>query len=110
MCSHLATKGFMSNYLVLHQQREVHALIADESDGNDDKDQMDDMVADIHRGYDLESVDPPSKIQNFYKLIAVLEEKVHDVTNVTVLQFVTCLMAMKPNYNFLNQCYNDIIK
>jgi hypothetical protein len=40
----------------------------------------------------------------------VLEEKVHDVINVTVLQFVTCLMAMKSNYNFLNQCYNDIIK
>jgi hypothetical protein len=35
---------------------------------------------------------------------------VHDDTNVTVLQAVTRLMAMKSKYNFLNQCYNDIIK
>jgi hypothetical protein len=33
-------------------------VIADESDGNVDVDQMNDMVADIGRGYDLESEDP----------------------------------------------------
>jgi hypothetical protein len=37
-------------------------VIADESNGNDDVDQMDDMVADIRRGYDLESEDPPPKV------------------------------------------------
>jgi hypothetical protein len=30
-------------------------VVADESDGNDDVNWMDDMVADIGRGYDLES-------------------------------------------------------
>jgi hypothetical protein len=34
----------------------------------------------------------------------------HDGTNVTVLQAVTCLMTMKLNYNFSNQCYNDMVK
>jgi hypothetical protein len=29
---------------------------------------------------------------------------------VTVLQVVTRLMAIKLKYNFLNQCYNDIVK
>jgi hypothetical protein len=37
-------------------------MVADESDGNDDIDRMDDMVADIGRGYDLESTDPPPEV------------------------------------------------
>jgi hypothetical protein len=31
---------------------------------------MDDMIADTGRGYDLESEDPPSEVQNFYMLLA----------------------------------------
>jgi hypothetical protein len=49
-------------------------------------------------------------VQNFYKLLAAADEKVHDGTDVTVLQAVTRLTAMKSKYNFSNQCYNDIIK
>jgi hypothetical protein len=64
---------------------EVQPTVADELDGNDDEYQMDDMVVDIGRGYDLESTDPPSEVQNFYRLLAALEEKVHDGTDVTVL-------------------------
>jgi hypothetical protein len=71
---------------------------------------MDDMVDDIRRGYNLESKDPPTEVQNFYKLLAISEEKVHDGTDVTVLQAVTHLMAFKSTYNFSNQCYNDIVK
>jgi hypothetical protein len=47
----------MSNYFLWHQHGEVQPAVADESDGNDDIDQMDDMVADIKRGYDLESAE-----------------------------------------------------
>jgi hypothetical protein len=43
-------------------------------------------------------------------LLATLEEKVHDGTDMTVLQAMTHLMAFKSKYNFSNQCYNDIIK
>jgi hypothetical protein len=53
--AHLAEKRFMSNYLLWHQHGEVQPAVADESDGNDDVDHMDDMVADIEGGYDLES-------------------------------------------------------
>jgi hypothetical protein len=60
-------------------------VVADELYGNNDVDQMDDMVADIGRGYDLESEDPPLEVQNFYRLLAASEEKVHNGTNVTVL-------------------------
>jgi hypothetical protein len=64
----------------------MHSMaLADESDGNDDVDWMDDMVADIGRWYNLESKDPPPEVQNFYRLLATSEEKVHDDTNMTVL-------------------------
>jgi hypothetical protein len=85
MSTHLAKKGFMLNYLMWHQHREVQPTVVDESNGNDDVDQMDDMVADIGKGYNLESENPPQEVQNFYRLLATSEEKVHDGTNVTVL-------------------------
>jgi hypothetical protein len=61
MYAHLA-KGFMLNYLLWHQHGEMRHAVADESDGNDDVDQMDDMVVDIGRGYDLESEYPPPEV------------------------------------------------
>jgi hypothetical protein len=63
----------------------VQPVVADESDENDDVDRMPDMVADIGRGYDLESEYPPPEVQNFYRLLAALEEKVYDGTDVTML-------------------------
>jgi hypothetical protein len=69
MFAHFAKKRFMSNYLLWHQHGEVQPAVADKSDGNDDVDWIDDMVADIGRGYDLESKDPPSEVHNFYRLL-----------------------------------------
>jgi hypothetical protein len=62
MSTHLSKKGFMSNYLLWQQHREVQPAVVDESDGNDDVDRMDGMVADIGRGYDLEYEDPPLEV------------------------------------------------
>jgi hypothetical protein len=95
MFAHLAKKGFMFNYLVWQQHGEVWLAVPDESDGNDGEDQMDDVVADIGMRYDIESADPPPEVQNFYRLLAASEEKVHVVINVTVLQKVICLMVFQ---------------
>jgi isocitrate lyase len=78
MSAHLTKKGFMSKYLVWHQHGEVQLAVADESDRNDDVDWMVDMVADIDRGYDVESKDPLLEVQSFYRLLATSKEKVHD--------------------------------
>jgi hypothetical protein len=102
MSSHLAKKGFMANYLLWHQHGEVRPAVADESNENDDVDRMDDMVADIGRGYDLESEDPPPEVQNFYRLLAASKEKVHDGIDMTVLRAVTHLMGFKSKYSFSN--------
>jgi hypothetical protein len=75
MSAHLAKNEFMSNYILWHQHGDVQSTVVDESDGNDDADRMDDMVADIGRGYDLESEDPLPEVQNFYRLLAASEEK-----------------------------------
>jgi hypothetical protein len=85
MFAQLAKKKFMSNYLLCHQHGEVQPMVADESDENDDVDRMDDMLADIEKGYDQESKDLLSEVQNFYRLLIASEEKVHDGTDVTVL-------------------------
>jgi hypothetical protein len=112
MSGNIAKQGFVLNYLVWHQHREERAPTADELDGNDDKDRMDDIIADIGMEYDLGSEDqhPPPKVQNFYRLLAASDEKVHDGTNLSTLQAVMRLMEMKSMYNFSNQCYNDIVK
>jgi hypothetical protein len=52
----------MSNYLLWHQHGEAQPAVADELDGNDDVDRMDDIVANFGRGYDLESEDPPPEV------------------------------------------------
>jgi hypothetical protein len=49
-------------------------------------------------------------VQIFYRLLVAADEKVHNGTDVTVLQAVTRLMVMKSKYNISNQCYNDIVK
>jgi hypothetical protein len=111
MFGHIAKHRFMPNYLVWHQHAEVQVAAPTESDGSDDEDQMDDMIADISVEYDLGSRDqhPPLEVQNFYRLLATSHEKVHDGTGFTVLQAITRLIGMKSKYNFSNQCYNDIV-
>jgi hypothetical protein len=90
----------------------VQAPATDESNESDNVDQMNDMITDIGMEYDLGSgyQHPPPEVQNFYMLLATSDEKVHDGTDLTVLQAVTCLMMMKSKYNFSNQCYNNIVK
>jgi hypothetical protein len=57
---------------------------------------MDDMIVDIGMEYDLGSGDQhsPSEVQNFYRLLIASDEKVHDVTELTVLQAMTHLMGV----------------
>jgi hypothetical protein len=103
----------MLNYLVWRDHKEVEpSVIGAESDGNEDDDRMDEMLADIGRKYEVESGEQgqPPEVQNFYGLLAAADKKVNDGTDVTVLQAVTHLMAIKSKYNFSNQCYNDIVK
>jgi hypothetical protein len=46
---HLCKVGFMLNYLVWCEHREVQPAATTESDGNEDENQMDDMITNIGR-------------------------------------------------------------
>jgi hypothetical protein len=48
---------------------------------------MDEMLADIGRKYEVGSGEQrqPQEVQNFYRLLAAVDEKVHDGIDVTVL-------------------------
>jgi hypothetical protein len=110
---HLCQKGFMPNYLVWPEHGEVEPPVkCAESDRNEDEDRMEEMITNIGREYEVDSGEqaPLSEVQNFYRLLATSNEKVHDGTNVIVLQMVTRLMAMKSKYNFSNKCCNNIVK
>jgi hypothetical protein len=101
--------GFMPNYLVWREHGEVETIV--ESKGDQDVDRMDDMVDGIRNEYpERNNQALPEDVKEFYKLLEASEAKVHEGTNVTVLQVVTRLMAMKSKYNFSNNCYNDIVK
>jgi hypothetical protein len=103
----------MTNYLVWRDHGEVEpSVVGAESDINEDDEQMDEMLADIGREYEVGSGEQgqPPEVQNFYRLLAAADENVHDGIDVTVLQAVTRLMVMKSKYNFSNQCYNNIVK
>jgi hypothetical protein len=62
-------------------------VVGAESDRNEDDDRMDEMLADIHREYEVGSGEKgqPLEVQNFYRFIVIADEKVHDSTDVTVL-------------------------
>jgi hypothetical protein len=96
MSAHIAKHKFMPKYIVWHKNGEVQAPTTTKSDGSDDDDQMHDTIADIGIEYDLGSVDQHSalEVQNFYSLLAALEEKLQDGSDLTVLQAVTCLMGI----------------
>jgi hypothetical protein len=57
MSGYIAKHRFMPKYLVWHQHGEVQVAAPAESDGSDDEDQMDDMIANIDIEYDIGSGD-----------------------------------------------------
>jgi hypothetical protein len=62
-------------------------VVGAESDENEDGDRMDEMLDDIGREYEVGSREQGQlpEVQNFYWLLAAVDEKVHDGTDVTVL-------------------------
>jgi hypothetical protein len=55
--------------------------------------------------------DPPTvEIEVFFKLLKVSEEPLHEHIEVTLLAFITRLMAIKFKYFFSNNYYNDLVK
>jgi hypothetical protein len=56
------------------------------------------------------SEDPPTlKEQKFFNMLRVLEESLHEHTILSILAFITCLMAIKSKFAFSNKCYMELL-
>jgi hypothetical protein len=107
---HICKFGFMPGYLVWYEHGEAKHDV--EFDNSEDNDRMDEMLNDLGRGFEVNSEGQPApeEVNKFYRLLATSDEKLHEFTDMTVLQTVTRLMSMKSKYNFSNKCYNDFVK
>jgi hypothetical protein len=54
--------------------------------------------------------DPPtSKVLKFFELLKAFEEPLHEHMKVTILVFVTRLMAIMSMFTFSNNCYKELV-
>jgi hypothetical protein len=73
-----------------------------------DIDRMDEMLEAIE--LEVTENPPTAEVEAFFKLLKALEESLHKHTEVTLLTFITWLVAIKSNYFFSNNCYNSLMK
>jgi hypothetical protein len=113
LIKHLVQNGFTSDYEMWVFHGEKYTAIATEGARNDraGADRMDEMLEAIQPKFDMDTEDPPTpEVEEFIRLLKALEESLHEYTKVTLLAFVTWLMAIKSNFFFSNSCYNELLK
>jgi hypothetical protein len=108
---HLCKNGFMPGYelWIFHGESGTRVIAEDEHDCDMwDIDRMDEMLEAI----EVEVIEdlPTMEVETFFKLFKASKESLHEHTEVTLLIFITRLMAIKSKYFFSNNCYNDIMK
>jgi hypothetical protein len=92
---------------------EKYTTFAAEEYGNDQAsaNRIDEMLEAIRPDFDLDTEDPPTpKVKEFFRLLKASEDPLHKHTKVTLLTFVTQLMAIKSKFFFSNNCYNELLK
>jgi hypothetical protein len=108
---HLCKNGFVTGYEVwtFHGESCTRIVAEDEHDCDvGDVDRMDEMLEAIQ----AEVTEDPSivEVEAFFKLLKALEDPIHERTEVTLLAFITRMMAIKSKYFFSNNFYNDLMK
>jgi hypothetical protein len=106
----LCRNGFMLGYEVwkFHGESGTKAVAEEEHDYNAGVHRMDEMLEAIEP--EVTEDLPTAKVEAFFNLLKASEEPLHEHTEVSVLAFVTRLMAIKSKYFFSNNCYNDLVK
>jgi hypothetical protein len=108
---HLCKNGFVPGYEVwtFHGELGTRVIAENEHDCDvRDVDRTDEMLEAIHAKV---TEDPPiAKVEVFFKILKASEDPLHEYTEVTLLAFITWMMAIKSKYVFSNNCYNDLMK
>jgi hypothetical protein len=109
---HLRKVGFIPNYEVwVHQGELVRqtASVAEEDDSKSD-DRMYEMLDAIRLKLGTNPEEPPTpEVQMFFDFLRASEESLHEHMIVSVLTFMTCLMAIKLKFTFSNKCYKELL-
>jgi hypothetical protein len=83
--------------------------VVEEEDDRSGDDRMDQMLDAIRLELKTNSEDPPTpEVQKFFDMLRASEELLHEHTIVSVLAFVTHLMAIKSKFAFANKCYKEL--
>jgi hypothetical protein len=91
-----------------HGESGTRVIAEEELDYDAGVDRMDEMLEAMQAEV---TEDPPTaEVEAFFKLLKASEESLHEHTEVTLLAFITQLMAIKYKYFFSNNCYNDLVK
>ncbi|WVZ52380.1 hypothetical protein U9M48_003447 [Paspalum notatum var. saurae] len=95
-----------------HGEKETRVEVEGETDdASAGVDRMDEMLEALQPEFGLNSEDPPTKeVEEFFKLLKASEEPLHEHTKVSVLAFVTRLIAIKSKYFFSNNYFNDLLQ
>jgi hypothetical protein len=92
---------------------EKYTVVAAEWYRNDwaGADWMDEMLEAIRAEFDLDTEDlPMPEVEEFFRPLKASEEPLDEHTKVTLLTFMTWLMAIKSMFVFSNNCYNELLK
>jgi hypothetical protein len=113
LTKHLVQNDFASDYETWVFHGEKCTVVEAEEFGNDRTgiDRMEEMFEAIRPEFDLNTEDPPtSEVDEFFRLLKTSEEPLHKHMKVTLLAFVTRLMAIKSKFFFSNNYYNELLK
>jgi hypothetical protein len=109
---HLCKVGFMLGYEVwTHHGESVRqtALVVEEDDRRGDN-RMDEILDAIRPKLETNPEDPPTpEVQKFFYILRDSEEPYHEHTTITILTFITSLMAIKSKFAFSNNYYKEML-
>ncbi|WVZ94297.1 hypothetical protein U9M48_040203 [Paspalum notatum var. saurae] len=110
----LVNYGFMPGYETWSFHGEKETRVETEVEADDDSagvDRIDEMLEALQLEFGLNSEDPPPKeVEEFFKLLQASEKPLHEHTKVSLLAFVTRLLAIRSKYFFSNKCFNDLVQ
>jgi hypothetical protein len=95
----------------VHHGVSVHQTtsVVEDNDSTSDN-RMDEMLDAIRPEFGTNPEDPPTpEVQKFFDILRASEEPLHEHMTVSVLAFVTHLIAIKSKFTFSNNCYKELL-
>jgi hypothetical protein len=95
----------------MHHGESVHQTTSMmEEDNRMGDDRMDEMLDAIRPEFETNPEDPATpEVQKFFDILRASEESLHEHMTVSILAFITRLMAIKSKSTFSNKCYKELL-